>query len=106
MDTPENRLKAIAIIYQKIHQNKWITDPSIHTYVCYNEPPKDDDHDNIIVKFPYNYLIEILSIGTGMGETQQYLVRGDEIVSVSSGWWHADELIERLCDEDFEVQND
>jgi len=106
MDTPENRLKAIANIYHKINQNKWITNPSIHTYICYNEPPKDDDHVHIVVKFPFNYLIELLSIGTSMGETQQYLVDVDGTYRVSSGWWHADELIERLCNEDFEVQDD
>jgi hypothetical protein len=105
MDTRCDRLRAIANIFHKIHQNKWITDPSIHTYVCYNEPPKDDDHDTIIVKFPYNYLIETLSIGTEMGETQQYLVRGNEIVRICSGWWYADSLLERLIDEDFEVQD-
>ena len=106
MDTPENRLKAIANILAKIDQHRWIEYPSMYTYVRWNELPKDEDHDKIVVQFPYLMLIELLSIGTVGGETHQHLIRGNEIVRICSGWWYADSLLERLCDEDFEVEND
>ena len=89
MDTHKNRLKAIANILAKISQHKFNDYPeifpSMYTYVKWNEPPKDEDHDTIVVKFPYLMLIESLSIGTGSGETQQYLIRGNEIVRICSG---------------------
>ena len=103
-DTYENRLKAIANVLSAISFYKGCDHPDENTYVWWDEEAFEDEYDFTRYKVPHMTLFEWLANGTEQGQITCYHIQDDQIKEIDDSWWHINDLLKRLIDGFFNIQ--
>ena len=104
-DTYRNRLEAIANVLSAIENYKWCDHPDENTYVYWDEEAFEDEYDLTRYEFPYIMLFEWLAYGTTQGQISCSYIVDDEIKAHGDSWWKIEDLLERLNEKVFRIQN-
>ena len=103
-DTYRNRLEAIANVLSAISDYKWCDHPDKNTYISWEEEAFQDEYDLTRYKVPHIILFEWLAYGTTAGQINCYHIVGDEIKQIDDSWWNIDDLLERLNNKGFTIE--
>ena len=108
-DTYRNRLEAIANVLSAISDDKWCDHPDENTYICWDEEASEDEYDLTRYKVPHIMLFEWLAYGTTSGQICCYHIEDisediERIKQTDDSWWNIDDLLERLNEKGFTIE--